>query len=880
MARPSWNAAVAREPAASLVASHLAPHLTQKPGFHHQQLNRETFSQLLEIINSQECKTLSLAEGINSICVSLKAGIQPFFELKSPQEKREHKGQILDCLKIVTRGSFMKPEALLAPADPVILGKNVTASLSDWVVRDVLLLLCSVNDEEIYAGVVDLLQCVCLRSSMRIFDILSASLHVSLADLLASVEESGYCPTAPICFPGNSGFFLASLGELGCTRLIFDRTSTLDDFAHVVAVCVCIFKATTVALQHMTMITPAKPASLMLRNFNELWDSFLVIIEESGSSAIEQCLVRSLDVLLLELGQAYRFLVLEPSHQKFAWQIMERLLNCCVDLLSCSKLSHNSSLQRSLGQLLHGIQENNILFSENGGTVLRETLGPELRRFLADNESSVEPLIQNFAARLLGGVDESTINLDYHSFQNNDQQTRKHTIGLDGEEESTVRKRRRLNSSDCVDADSIELSSYGLTIDTNGIVRGLHGFSERLNPCLMGESAGPILAEIGYMSCICAGSLDVPRHRERCDISSFCSICDSISSPVLKHAVWSDPDADELLKALLKILPALTDQVDSRVTAALTMKKILMHCPQEEHLILQTSPVGEACLQFLRSSIREVRIATTKTITAFLQKRLKSAIRRDNFMSVLDFLQHMLDSKDMTLMETAILAFTQVAKAAGDREMNIILLRLVEVLGHENPFLSDVAFSEMFSLAEAADIMPFELFKPFWRTISILAIVNMDKRPKILSQLCELTMMSLEAFLRSSQEYIIPYLVSMKKYDIIEMIDPERRLSCMDICKQESNLTSLLAFLLTQPSGNYDTLVTSTFTDMSPDTDSHTLNEWVSIQGIEVTCELLRELGESTQENRPTYLRALELVASLKPTRRAASSVKEGSTLA
>lgn len=167
---------MAREPAASLVATHLAPHLTQKQGVQHQ-LNRETFSQLLAIISSQECKTLSLAEGINSICVSLKAGVQPLFDLKSSAEREELTSQVLDCLRIMSRVAYMKPEALSAPADPVILGKNVTASLAEWIVRDVLLLLCSTVDDDIHYDALALLKHVCKRGNMRELHILSLCLQ-------------------------------------------------------------------------------------------------------------------------------------------------------------------------------------------------------------------------------------------------------------------------------------------------------------------------------------------------------------------------------------------------------------------------------------------------------------------------------------------------------------------------------------------------------------------------------------------------------------------------------------------------------------------------------------------------------------------------------
>ncbi|KAI5298330.1 hypothetical protein KEM56_004140, partial [Ascosphaera pollenicola] len=451
---------------------------------------------------------------------------------------------------------------------------------------------------------------------------------------------------------------------------------------------------------------------------------------------------------------------------------------------------------------------------------------------------------------------------------------------VDEDDDPRPSKRRRTSLPDELDKNRFGALTKYITLDLNAATADFNDFSEKLDPPLTGEHATDLLTQIGLLSCMGAGTLQQPPLYGNTDFPLTCSICDGIPVPIKDSAVWTSAEYDELRKAYLKVLPTLSDFVDARVTAASTMKKILMHCLGEEHLTLQSSPLGECSLQFLRSSIREIRIAATRTISAFMQKRLSPRIRRDNFMAALDYLQRMLDNQDAALKETAILALTRVAEVAGDKEMNIILLRLVEMLGHENPFLNDVAFSELFRLAEVLEMTPVELFKPFWRTITILAIVNMDSRPKILDQLCELTMMSLETFLMSAQEHVVPYLVSMRKYETIELIDPERRLSCFDICKREHNLTAILAFLLIQPSEDYETLVTLTFKNMSPESETHSLNEWVSIQGIEVTCELLRELGESTQENRHRYLQALTLVASLKPHRKSASSAKEGSVLA
>lgn len=698
------------------------------------------------------------------------------------------------------------------------------------------------------------------------------------SDILTTVEKLGCSTTTPIDFPSGTGSFLVSLEELGCNQLIYDRVSTLETPAHAFTACVWIFRAITATIFESASTAPssALPISLVFRNFNQLRDSVLDYMEDLDVGSDVNQFTEHVETLLQEIREVYDTCASKESIKVFAPQAIERYLECCIDLLSYSKLQQSVGLQKSLSHLLDDLSDTDHIFNDISATV-QSDIAPILQQFLSANTSTLDFEFEQSAKQFLKKFSGApAVNTEKAVTD----QPQDDAMDLDRDDNPRPKKRRCTVSSENLYERRFKALAGSLILDLNPTNPNFQGFSERLELPTTGEDAVELITQLGLLSCMCAGTLSEPSPNDLSDSPLTCSICDGVPAFTKDFAVWTDSEHDEIRQAFLKILPTLSDFVEARITAAFTIKKILTHCMKEEHLILQSSSLGEFCLQLMRSSIREVRVAGTRVISSFMQKRLSPTLRRDNFMTALNYLQRMLDNQDIALKETAILALAQVAEVAGDKEMNIILLRLVEMLGHENSFLSDVAFSELFNLAEVLEMTPLELFRPFWRTVSILTVVNIDSRPQILSHLCELTAMSFEAFLSSAQEHIIPYLVSMRKYETIEMIDPDRRMSCFDICRKDGNLTSLLAFLLTQPSDDYDALVTSTFHDMAPNSETHTLSDWVSIQGIEITCELLRELGEATQETRGKYLAALTLVSSLKPIRKSSSSTEGGDVLA
>lgn len=100
---------------------------------------------------------------------------------------------------------------------------------------------------------------------------------------------------------------------------------------------------------------------------------------------------------------------------------------------------------------------------------------------------------------------------------------------------------------------------------------------------------------------------------------------------------------------------------------------------------------------------------------AFVGTSIQPEIRRANFVIVLEWLKGLSDRDDVPLQETCILTLCRLAKyvyviiisywfrnssiclyrVSDDEEMNIILLRLLEYLGHANPYVCALAYNEV-----------------------------------------------------------------------------------------------------------------------------------------------------------------------------------------
>ncbi|EAU37733.1 hypothetical protein ATEG_02771 [Aspergillus terreus NIH2624] len=373
----------------------------------------------------------------------------------------------------------------------------------------------------------------------------------------------------------------------------------------------------------------------------------------------------------------------------------------------------------------------------------------------------------------------------------------------------------------------------------------------------------------------CALARDSSEAEARMKGMLHCNRCDDEKH---EHTQGSDlpaPAIDELCNSLACIIPKLTRTPSLRINAMIALRKTLMHTSTPTHLQL-ASVFGQFCLQSLRSSVRELRIVTGHSIVAFVRKSLGHELRRRNFVIILEWLENLFAKQEAPLQETGIMTLCHLAQLSNDEEMNIILLRLVEYLGHPNPFIGAVAYAELSKLAQQLTVTPAGLFRPFWRTLAVTVVKNFQTRPYMAEQLCDLLGMKVDDFLRLTEIHVLPYLVFARKRDIIVRLASSYKetKSPFDICSEKNNLAAILSFLLSQPSAKPEEMVMATLSEIDPAFKGRTLAELVRIEPILIACDLLKRLGDSGVENEARFRRALHLLADHVPRKSVHSSKK------
>jgi hypothetical protein len=90
----------------------------------------------------------------------------------------------------------------------------------------------------------------------------------------------------------------------------------------------------------------------------------------------------------------------------------------------------------------------------------------------------------------------------------------------------------------------------------------------------------------------------------------FCQICDTDQYQSNRAENEEHPAFEEIWSLFNFILPKLTRTPGPRISAMVALRRILMHAPSSSQMHISDSASGEFCLHSLRSSIRELRVAT------------------------------------------------------------------------------------------------------------------------------------------------------------------------------------------------------------------------------------------------------------------------------
>ncbi|KAI1105988.1 phosphatidyl inositol 3-kinase [Jackrogersella minutella] len=380
-----------------------------------------------------------------------------------------------------------------------------------------------------------------------------------------------------------------------------------------------------------------------------------------------------------------------------------------------------------------------------------------------------------------------------------------------------------------------------------------------------------IIDLLGYVYCAADGTLSIHNKKDyklmRLDCR-YCQASQASDTAPLCIDISAKRTIQEIFASLVQF-PSFLESRKPRVTAMAAVRRIARHCTDSEFLDIEVSVTAQWCLKSLQSSIRELRIAAGRTIATFLsethQPEATLKVVRKNRGNVLSILRSLSEQGSPQLVETCILAWSQVGSVIFDDQLNLVLVKLVDYLGSESIITSAAAFAEIMKLARLRGMTTRQFFEPFWRYLAFSATKDLTSRPKLTILLAELLDMSVPELLLYIQKYALPWLVLTKKRDVIQKIaDARNEKEIWQPCLDETNLGPILALLLTQDTSDIRQYCMSLLEHISPHLNkSDGLLELLRIEPIGTTLELLKAAGDAEEDRKPHVRNVLNKVASM-----------------
>ncbi|KAJ5622049.1 hypothetical protein N7528_005281 [Penicillium herquei] len=878
------------EPASSILAAHFAPLATQAHDGH--RLPRETFSQLRQELLGERQSQMRVDEGITDInkliCIVLKAGLEANPSNSTPENDLQD--QILDCLDIIQASIEKAPQALWEVSDPLILGEDVQAPLYAWLILRLIRLISIWTSQAIQERTHLILSTMInfqskqARSSPSCYAI-SALLRACTSDILVALESfhSGGLLTPRsrgLFLPARDGSLGVELDNLALPRGLLRETIALGPFSQAIILASLLLDAFSLqaaipgGLKRQTLVSRLN-LPWALNGYNRLRKTVVTWLQKTGSHPTAD----DEQNILHFMNYASRFCKSDTAGSTLRSDmcLASAWTQCLSEMLLLSISNQLSTLQVGLR---HFLDETLQAASLSGSFRLemREFFLPALEEIKDKNgnwitmEACLLDSVQSLQSALLYTPEPTEASPSAPPSENGALVQRTGISGDEDEDSEDTRASKRL----CVSAEPANPGMLAILMDQLAVLLDcdsreglavLNAALEKSYDGLIEAQRSDLLDIMGKISCAITGSLEQRLSDVVGRDTTLCQTCDfEQGSQGTGHE--KDTEKFQELWAMFNfILPKLTRTPGPRIAAMVALRRILMHSPCMEELHLSSSASGEFCLHSLRSSIRELRIATCNSVVAFVRSTLQPDIRRANFVIVLEWLKNLSEKNDMPLHEACVLTLCCLAKVSDEEEKNIILLRLLEYLGHPNPYICAVAYNELSKLAQQFTLTPAGLFRPYWRTLSVVVVKNLQSRPYMAEQLCELLGMKVDSFLRLTEVHVLPYLVLTRKRDIICRIGASRdeAESPFDVCSEKNNLAAILAFLLAQESNNPEGMIMSLLAEIDPAFKGRTLAELVRIEPILIACDLLKSLGEAGEQNKERFYQGLRRLASFVP---------------
>ncbi|KAK4682269.1 serine/threonine-protein kinase M1 [Podospora pseudoanserina] len=374
---------------------------------------------------------------------------------------------------------------------------------------------------------------------------------------------------------------------------------------------------------------------------------------------------------------------------------------------------------------------------------------------------------------------------------------------------------------------------------------------------------------ISRLFCAAENTLTVHKHSTPSTLKFRCLYCSGTSNmtPVSGY----DADIKSLALSSFSKLILLQEFVESRrprIFAMIALRRIARHVPNGEFWDNGKSAPGKWCLQSLSSSVRELRIAAGRALPIFLANfsatEVDNSVIKRNTARTIGLLKSISDQNVISLQETCIMAWGQVGRVVADTELNLVLVKLVEYLGHHNMMVSTVAFNEIMNLAESHDVAIASLFRPFWPSLAFSVVKDLVSRPQTTQLVAELLQISVHNLLKMLQKHALPWLVLGKKREVIQKIAEARgEKDCWQPCVDAENLPSILALLLVQDVPNVESYAMELLQHTSAHLNKSPLVDLLRTGPMMIALELFKYAAAANDDRKPQVRTALVTMANL-----------------
>ncbi|KAJ0162818.1 Protein kinase rad3 [Colletotrichum tanaceti] len=365
-----------------------------------------------------------------------------------------------------------------------------------------------------------------------------------------------------------------------------------------------------------------------------------------------------------------------------------------------------------------------------------------------------------------------------------------------------------------------------------------------------------------------------------------CVICDRRPRGNKRRTVvtaQAKSDAQSIFTKLIH-LDSFKESRRPRVVAMIAMRRIINHADITQLIDLETSAPGQWCLQSLHSSVRELRIASGRALPLFLadasSDTIDPAVFERNRKNALSLLKAASEKDAVIFHESGILAWSQLGRVVTGDELNLVLHKLLEYLGSNNSLIAACAFNEILGLATALKTTPRRLFEPFWRNLAYFAVKDMVSRPQMTRAIADLLQISVTDFLLLVQTHAMPWLVLMKKKDVIQKIAEARGEKDVWVPILDTvNAGPILALLLVQDVQNVEQFVMSRLIEVASHLESFGLVELMQAEVVTIALELLKAVGEADVTRKPRIVEALTSFCSMMMVANKEARPKKGNTI-